>query len=96
MERVEKSHLRLAFGGEGGDRGARCIENRKKTTSGSRFDAREVVVLAYALKIEKKKKATFDSRLDAREVMVASKGPPLGCIWTRGRWWQRQCMCKGH
>jgi hypothetical protein len=54
-----KLHLRLAFGCEGGGGGSRCVE-----TSGSRLDAREVVVVANTL--QARKKATFGSRLDAR------------------------------
>ena len=50
IERVEKNHLRLAFGGERGGGRGRYIENQRKTTSGSRLDAREVVVTAVASK----------------------------------------------
>jgi len=42
----EKNHLRLAFGREGGGGGGRPVETPKKTTSGSRLDVREVVVVA--------------------------------------------------
>jgi len=40
----EMNHLRLAFGSEGGGGGGRHVEMAKWTTSGSRLDAREVVV----------------------------------------------------
>jgi len=39
-------HLRLAFGCEGGGGGDERVETSKKTTSGSRLDAREEVVVA--------------------------------------------------
>jgi hypothetical protein len=42
--KVEKNHLRLAFGCEGGGGGGRRVETTKRTTSSSRLDAREVVV----------------------------------------------------
>jgi len=39
-------HLQLAFGCEGGGGGGSCVETPKWTTSSSRLDAREVVVVA--------------------------------------------------
>jgi hypothetical protein len=50
VETAEKNHLRLVFGREGGDGGGRCVETPKITTSTSRLDAREVVVVAVASK----------------------------------------------
>jgi len=46
VEINEKNHLRLAFGCEGGGDGGSRVEMTKMTTSGSRLDAREVVVVA--------------------------------------------------
>ena len=43
---AEINHLRLAFGREGGGGGGSRVEMPKWTTSGSRLDAREVVVVA--------------------------------------------------
>jgi len=45
VETAEKNHLQLAFGREGGDGGGRRVETPKITTSTSRLDAREVVVV---------------------------------------------------
>jgi len=49
LEIAEKDHLRLAFGREGGGGGYR-VETPILTTSGSRLDAREVVVVGVASK----------------------------------------------
>ena len=48
------NHLRLAFGREGGGGGGSRVETPKKTTSGSRLDAREVVVVGVGLKQREK------------------------------------------
>ena len=53
---------------EGGGGGGRHVKTTKWTTSGSRLDAREVVVVAEAL--EGRKKTTSGSRLDMKEVVV--------------------------
>jgi len=45
VETTEKNHLWLAFGCEGGDGGGRHVKTPKITTSGSRLDAREVMVV---------------------------------------------------
>ena len=50
---VEKNHLRLVFGCEGGGGGGRHGERVEKTTSGSRLDAREVVVVGDVVKATK-------------------------------------------
>ena len=47
---AEMDHLRLAFGSEGGDGGGSRVETPERTTSGSRLDAREVVVVGFASK----------------------------------------------
>lgn len=41
---MSKNHFRLAFEREGGGSDGSCIEIAEKSTSGSGFDAREVVV----------------------------------------------------
>jgi len=51
---VEMDHLRLAFGCEGGGCNGRHVETAKWTTSGSRLDAREVVVVGDLSKRRKK------------------------------------------
>jgi len=45
VEKGEKDHLQLAFGCEGGGGGGNGVERRQNTTSGSRLDAREVVMV---------------------------------------------------
>ena len=45
-----RNHLQLAFGRKGGGSGGRRVERTKKTTSGSRLNAREVVVVGVGLK----------------------------------------------
>ena len=45
LKERKKNHLWLAFGCEGGGGGGRRVEMLKKTTSGSRLNAREVVVV---------------------------------------------------
>ena len=42
----ENDHLRLTLGCEGGGGGGSCVETMKRTTFGSRLDARVVVVVA--------------------------------------------------
>ena len=44
----KKNHLRLVFGCEGGGGGGTGSQIDEKTTSGSRLDAREVVVVGDA------------------------------------------------
>jgi len=44
--KLKKNHLRLAFACEGGGGGGSHVETAEKTTSSSRLDAREVVVVA--------------------------------------------------
>jgi hypothetical protein len=50
VETAEMNHLWLAFGCKGGGGGGSRVETPKKTTSGSRLDAREVVVVGVASK----------------------------------------------
>ena len=70
----------LAFGCKGGGGGGRHIETPKLTTSGSRLDAREEVVVEFVA--EMLKRITSSSRLGAREEVVVAnvlkrwKGPP--------------------
>ena len=47
---AEMDHLRLVFGSEGGDGGGSRIKTPERTTSGSRLDVREVVVVGFASK----------------------------------------------
>ena len=47
---AERNHLRLVFGREGGGGGGVRVETPKMTTSGSRLDMREVVVVGVASK----------------------------------------------
>ena len=54
VETDEKNHLQLAFGCEGGGGGGIRVKTTKMTTSGSRLDAREVVVVADGQNDEKK------------------------------------------
>jgi len=49
-QNAKMGHVQLAFGREGGGSGGVRIEMLKRTTSGSRLDAREVVVVGFALK----------------------------------------------
>ena len=56
------------FGCEGGGGGGRRIKTDKRTTSGLRLDAREVMVVVEASKLEKK--TTSSSHLDTREVVA--------------------------
>ena len=53
VETAEKDRPRLAFGHEGGGSGGSHVETPKITTSGSRLDTREVVVVAEVLDDEK-------------------------------------------
>jgi len=48
VEMMKKNYPRLAFGCEGGGGGGSHVEMMKMTTSGSRLDAREVVVMGVA------------------------------------------------
>ena len=73
VETPKNNHLRLAFGCEGGGGGGSRVETTKRTTSGSRLDTREVVVVAQA--VETTKETTSGSRLDAREEVVVADGP---------------------
>ena len=68
VETAEIDHLQLAFGHEGGGGGGTGGRIDEKTTSGSRLDAREVVVVGGVSKWLKW--TTSGSRLDAREVVV--------------------------
>ena len=70
-QKAKKNHLRLAFGLKGGGGNGSCTETAEKSTSGSRLDTREVVVVAKALKTAKR--PTSSSRLDAREVVAVAK-----------------------
>jgi hypothetical protein len=82
---AEIDHLRLVFGREGGDGGGTGGRIDEKTTSGSRLDAREVVVVGGMSK--RPKSTTSGSRLDAREVVVVGdvskrcKEPPPARDW---------------
>ena len=53
VETTEKNHLRLAFGCEGGGGDGERVETTKMTTSSSRLNAREEVVVANASKRRK-------------------------------------------
>jgi hypothetical protein len=68
---AEIDHLRLVFGHEGGDGGGTGGRIDEKTTSGSRLDVREVVVVGDVSKWPKS--TTSGSCLGAREVMVVAQ-----------------------
>ena len=53
-QNVEMDHLQLAFGCKGGGCNGRHVETAKWTTSGSRLDMREVVVVGGVSKRQKK------------------------------------------
>src|SRR6266567_1551980 len=92
----EKHHLRLAFGCEGGGGGGKSVKMREKTTSGSRLDAREVVV-ANASKREKHHlRLAFGCEGGGGrgkgvggggKCVETRKAPPPARVWMRGRWW---------
>ena len=69
---AEINHLWLAFGREGGGGGGTGSRIDKKTTSGSRLDAREVVVVVGGTS-KWLKSTTSSSRLDVREVVVVAQ-----------------------
>ena len=52
--KLRKNHLQFAFGCDGGGGCGRRVESKKKTTSDSHLDAREVVVVVDTLKLTKK------------------------------------------
>ena len=83
-------HLRLAFGCEGGGSGGSGVETIERSTSGSRLDRREVVVVVDVLKYQKgppMARVRMRRRVEAVEAALKPlKSPPPARVWMRGRW----------
>ena len=88
-QNAKKIHLRLAFGCEGGGSGGSGVETMERSTSGSRLDAREVVVVADMLKCQKGPplaRVRMRGRVEAVEAALKPlKSPPPARVWMRGR-----------
>jgi len=88
--KCQKNHLRLAFGCEGGGSSGSGVETIERSTSVSRLDAREVVVVADVLKLQKGPplaRVRMRGRVEAVEAALKPLKSPLPArVWTRGRW----------